>query len=63
MANFWFKQLTSLHPELANAYNKFLKNLEQSPEWLTEGGTFLIPKFEDIENPKNYRPITSLPTM
>ena len=62
-ANFWLKQLTSLRPELANAYNKILKNLEQFPEWLNEGVTFLIPKFEDIENPKNYRPITCLPTM
>lgn len=54
-ANFWLKQLTSLLPELT-------KNAEQTPEWLTEGVTFLIPKSEDIENPKNYRPITCLPT-
>jgi len=29
---FWLNQLTSLHPKLANAYNKILKNPEQSPE-------------------------------
>ena len=63
MANFWFKQLTSLHPELASAYNNILKKREQSSEWLTEGVTFLIPKSEDRENSKNYRPITCLPTM
>jgi len=63
MVNFWLKQLTSLHPELANAYNNILKNPEQSPEWLTEGVTFLIPKSEDTENPKNYKPISCLPTM
>jgi len=63
VANFWIKELTSLHPELANADNKILKNPEQSPEWLTEGVTFLTPKSEDTENPKNYRPITCLPTM
>ena len=63
MANFWFKQLTSFHPELASAYNNILKNPEQSSEWLTEGVTFLIPKSEDTENFKNYRPITCLPTM
>ena len=44
VANFWFKQLTSFHPELASAYNNILKNPEQSSEWLTEGVTFLIPK-------------------
>ena len=63
VANFWFKQLTSLHPELASTYNNILKNPEQSLEWLTEGVTFLIPKSEDTENSKNHRPITCLPTM
>ena len=63
VANFWFKQLTSFHPELASAYNNILKNPEQSSEWLTEGVTFLIPKSEDTENFKNYRPITCSPTM
>ena len=63
VANFWLKQLTSLQRELANTYNNILKNPEQSPQWLTEGVTFLIPKSEDTENPKNYRPITCLPTM
>ena len=27
------------------------------------GVTFLIPKNENTENPKNYRPVTCLPTM
>ena len=54
VANFWLKQLTSLHPELANAYNSILKN----PDWPTKGVTFLIPKSKDTENPKNYRSIT-----
>ena len=60
---FWLKQLTSLYPELANSYNKILKNPEQSPEWLAEGVTFLRPKSEDTENPKNCRPTTCPPTM
>ena len=61
--NFWLKQLTSLHPELTNVYNNILKNPEQTPEWLTKGVTFLIPKSEDTENPKNYSPISCLPNM
>jgi hypothetical protein len=34
----------------------------QIPEWLTAGITFLIPKNENTEHPKNYRPVTCLPT-
>lgn len=63
MANFWLKRIISLYSEFANVYNKILKNPEQSPEWLIKGVTFLIPKLEDTENPKNYRRITFLPTM
>ena len=32
------------------------------PEWLTAGVTYLIPKNENTGNPKNYRPVTCLPT-
>ena len=63
MANFWLKQVISLHHQFTNAYNNILKNPKQSPEWLTEGVTFLIPNFEDTRNSKNYRLITCLPTM
>ena len=44
VANFWLKQLTSLHPELGNAYNTISKHRQQSPQWLTEGVTFVLPK-------------------
>ena len=63
VANFWLKQVISLHHQFTNAYNNILKNPKQSPEWLTEGVTFLIPNFEDTRNSKNYRLITCLPTM
>ena len=33
------------------------------PEWLTVGITFLIPKNENTEYPKNYRPVTCLLTI
>ena len=36
---------------------------DQIPEWLTTGVTFLIPKNENTENPKNYRPVICLPTI
>ena len=63
MANFWLKQVISLHHQFTNAYNNILKNPKQSPECLTEGVTFLIPNFEDTRNSKNYRLITCLPAM
>lgn len=63
VASFWLKRLTTLHPELANAYNKIVKNPEQSLEWPTEGATFLIPKTEDTKSPESYWPITCLPAM
>jgi hypothetical protein len=36
---------------------------DQIPEWLTAAVTFLIPKNENTENPKNYKPVTFLPTI
>jgi len=36
---------------------------DQILQWLTAGVTFLITKSGNTENPKNYRPVTCLPTM
>jgi hypothetical protein len=33
------------------------------PEWLTAGVTFLMPKNDNTKTPKNYRPVTCLPTI
>ena len=63
IANFWLKHITALHEDLTHAYNTCIKHPEQSPGWLTSGTTFLLPKTTDTANPKNYRPITCLPTM
>ena len=60
--NFWLKQLTATHRHIAATFKKLIEE-DQIPEWLTAGVTFLIPKNENIENPKNYRPVTCLPTM
>lgn len=63
VSNFWLKHLVSLHEDLAKAYTKVIEHPEETPEWLTEGITYLLPKTEQTKNPKNYRPITCLPTM
>ena len=60
--NFWQKQHTATHSHIAAIFNKLVEE-DQIPEWLNAGVTFLIPKNENIENPKNYRPVTCLPTI
>jgi len=42
-------------------FNKLIEE-DSIPEWLTAGVTHLIPKNENTGNPKNYRPVTCLPT-
>ena len=34
-----------------------------NPKWFTEEVTYLLPKSNETNVPKNYRPITYLPTM
>jgi len=60
--NFWLKQLTTTHRHIAAIFNKLIEE-DKIPEWLTAGVKFLIPNNENTENPKNYRPVTCLPTM
>ena len=60
--NFWLKQLTATHRYIAAIFNKLIEE-DQIPEWLMAGVIFLITKNENTENPKNYRPVTCLPTM
>ena len=61
--NYWIKNLTSLHSLLTVEYNKLIVNPKLMPDWLTNGITFLQAKNTETNNPKNYRPITCLPTM
>ena len=60
--HFLFKQLTATHKHIAAIFNKLIKE-DQIPEWLMAGVIFLIPKNENTDNPKNYRPVTCLPTL
>jgi len=62
IVNFWLKQLTATHKHIATLFNKLIEE-DQIPECLTAGVTFLIAKNEKTDNPKNYRPVTCLPTI
>ena len=61
--NFWLKQLTATHNALTTAFNKAIENPEDLPEWFTTARTFLLPKSDETDKPKNYRPIACLPTL
>ena len=60
--NFWLNCLTSTHKQMALNFTNILQNPETAPEWLTEGTNHLLPKSQETQNPKNYRPITCLTT-
>ena len=60
--NFWIKKLTALHPTLAKMMESIVQNPAITPQWMTEGRTTLIHKTGSTNIPKNYRPITCLPT-
>jgi hypothetical protein len=62
IANFWLKQVTATHRHVAAPFNKLIEE-DELPEWLMAGVTFLIPKNENTENSKNYRPVTCLSTI
>jgi hypothetical protein len=60
--DFWLEQLTATHKYLATLLNKLIQE-DQTPEWLMAEVTLLIPRSENTKKPKNYRPITCLPTI
>ena len=60
--NFLLNCLTSMHKQMALNFTNILQNPETTPEWLTEGTTYLLPKSQETQYPKNYRPITCLTT-
>ena len=61
--NFWLKSCEALHEYTARCYNKMVREPEETPTWLTQGVTYLLPITQETKVPKNYRPITCLPTL
>ena len=57
ITGFWYKSLHSYRHELALLFNKAFSGLIDTPEWLARALTRLLPKNDETENPKNYRPI------
>ncbi|XP_044766299.1 uncharacterized protein LOC123322418 [Coccinella septempunctata] len=61
--NYWWKYFDSTHNHLAKLFQEALKNPSIIPESCTLGITHMLPKGTNNEDPKNYRPITCLPTI
>ena len=55
LPNFWIKHFRSLQKTMAEAYSEIIKDQKQTPDWLVEGATNLLPKKEETWIPKNYR--------
>ena len=62
LPNFWIKPFESLHKLITEAYSEVIKDPKQTPDWLIEAATNLLPKKEETWIPKNYRPVACLPT-
>ena len=60
---FWPEHLSVLHKRIAHQLQKILDDPQEMPDWLTRGRTTLLQKDpQKGTTPKNYRPITCLPT-
>ena len=60
--NFWLSAFHETHTRLTQLYNLIITDPKQIPQWLVNSITYLLPKSDDTNNPKNYRPITCLTT-
>ena len=58
--NFWLNAFYETHTRLTHLYNLVITDPKKIPQWLVSGIIYLIPKSDETNNPKNYRPITCL---
>ena len=61
--NFWLNVFDSINDGTTNCLNKAVNNPELKPKWLTQGVTYLQPKSNETNIPKNCQSITCLPTI
>ena len=55
--------MLSEKPKNGNHLNKGITNPKLNAKWFTRGVTYLLPKSNETNIPKHYRPITCLPTI
>jgi hypothetical protein len=61
--NFWWTCFKCTHEVLANLLQETLEDASLLPRFLTVGVTYILPKSGLASDPKNYRPVTCLPTL
>ena len=54
--------MTALHHHYSDCFARILSGEEATPSWLLRGDTSLIPKSNETQQPKKYRPICCLNT-
>ena len=54
VSNFWLNVFQSIHDSITDCLNKSMTNPELNPKWVTQGVTYLLPKSNETNTPKNY---------
>ena len=60
--NFWWKKFEPAQKALRKAFTDLYMDTAMIPEWWPSGRTVLLPKTKNLNDEKNYRPITCLNT-
>jgi len=61
--NYCLKAFPATHRHITKNFNAMIEEPEKTPDWLTTGITYLIPKSGDSKEVRKYRPIICLTTM
>ena len=52
--NYWLKAFPATHKYITKNFNEMIEQPGKTPDWLTTGMTYLIPKSEDSKVVRNY---------
>jgi len=55
--NYWLKAFPATHRHTEKNFNAIIEEPEKTPDWLTTGITYLIPKSGDSKEVSNYQPL------
>jgi hypothetical protein len=61
--NFWYKKFHVLHKAIAKSITGIIQGQQNTPEFIAQGVTYMLPKGKYTTQPSQYRPITCLPTI
>ena len=61
--NFWLNTFDFIHENMTNCLSRAITSPETNRQWFKQGITYLLPKSNETNIPKNCRPITCLLTM